>query len=139
MDDAGLMRRLQTGGDLAAKLQRGRHVETPEFAQHMREIGAVDERHRQILDAVDLAEIVNADDVAMRDLARQQELLLEPALDFVRGRAVAPGVDFDYFQRDRHIELAVVRFVDGPHAAHSKKAKNLVARSELLTGIEWTE
>ena len=47
-----------------------------------REVGAVDVRHRDVLDAVDLAEVVNADDVLVRDLAGQQQFALEAALDF---------------------------------------------------------
>ena len=52
-----------------------------------REIVALDVRHRDVLDAVDLAEIVNADDVLVRDLPGEQQLALEAALDF----AAAPG------------------------------------------------
>ena len=51
-------------------------------------------RHRDVLDAVDFAEVVNADDVLVRDLPREQQLLLEAALDARRlrvGRCVASG------------------------------------------------
>ena len=55
------------------------------------EIGAVDVRHRDVLDAVDLAEVVNADDVLVRDLAREQQLALEAPLDLGGRRRIAPS------------------------------------------------
>ena len=50
----------------------------------------VDVRHRDVLDAVDLAEVVNADDVLVRDLAGEQQLALEAPLDFGRGMRGPP-------------------------------------------------
>ena len=52
--------------------------------QQRREVRALDVRHRDVRDAVDLAEIVDADDVLVRDLAREQQLALEPALECLR-------------------------------------------------------
>ena len=46
-----------------------------------------DVRHRDVLDAVDLAEVVDADDVLVRDLAREQQFALEAPLEL---RAPSP-------------------------------------------------
>ena len=59
-----------------------------------RQVGALDERHRDVLDAVDLAEVVNADDVLVGDLTGEQQLALEAPLDFGR-RARDPPSSLD--------------------------------------------
>ena len=65
----------------------------PSCLEDGREVRALDVRHRDVLDAVDLAEVVNADDVLVRDLAREQQLALEAPLDFSRrvGSAITSG------------------------------------------------
>ena len=46
-----------------------------------RQVLAIEIRHRDVLDAADFAQIVDADDVPMGDLACEQQFLLESALD----------------------------------------------------------
>ena len=88
MNDAGFVRGFEAAGDLP------RDAAAPARPAACRRVGeswqvvALNERHRDVLDAVDLAEIVNADDVLVGDLPRQQQFLLEPLLD-VRRRAAA--------------------------------------------------
>ena len=77
MDDARLVRGFEAAGDLPGEKQRARNRQLAVSVQHGREIVALHVRHRDVLDAVDLAEVVNADDVLVRDLAREQQLVLE--------------------------------------------------------------
>ena len=124
MHDPGLVRRLQTDGDLH------RH---PAFAlEDRRESGAFDERHRDVLDAVDLSEIVNADDVLVRDLARQQQLLLEAPFEVSRRVGIARGFRPDHLQRDGDAEAFVPRLIHGAHSADSEQLDDVIAVSERL-------
>ena len=54
----------------------------------LRQVRALDVRHRDVLDAVDLADVVNADDVLVGDLAGEQQLALEPSLESSAGGRV---------------------------------------------------
>ena len=47
--------------------------------QHRPEIDSLNVGHRDVGDAIDLADVVNPHDVGVRDLARQQQLALEAA------------------------------------------------------------
>ena len=79
------------GDDGARDAQHLRNRQLALALQNRGEVRAVDVRHRDVLDAVDLAEIVNADDVLVRDLARQQQLALEAPLDFGRRASDRPS------------------------------------------------
>ena len=82
-----LVRGAKPGHHLARERQRPRDGQLAFRREQAREVGAVHERHRDVLDAVDLAEVVNADDVGVRDLPREHELALEPALELLRSPA----------------------------------------------------
>ena len=84
MDDAGFVRRLQARGDLPGERHHFRDRQAL-VAQNRRQVRPLDVRHRDVLDAVDLSEVVNADDVLVRDLTRQEQFLLEAPLDVLRG------------------------------------------------------
>ena len=88
MDDAGVVRGLEAGRHLTRDGHHRGHRQAAGLPQHRGEVVAFDERHRDVLDAVDLAHVVDAHDVAMRHLAGQQQLLLEPPFDVARGRRV---------------------------------------------------
>ena len=96
------------------------------------EVGALDVRHRDVLDAVDLAEVVNADDVLVRDLAREQQLALEAALDFRRGRRIRHHLRTDDLDRDGDAEFGVPRLVDRTHAADAEQSDDVIAGPERL-------
>ena len=81
------------------------------------QIGPVEVRHRDGLDAVDLAEVVNAHDVLVRHLAGEDQLLFEPALHFPRCLGIARCLGPNDFQRDALPELGVPHLVDGAHPA----------------------
>ena len=100
MDDAGLMGGHQTGSDFARNRDGDRQRDGQRAQGRAPRSSPAMNGIVRVLDAVDLAEIVNADDVAMRDLAREQQFALEPRLDVGGGRRIGHGVRPDDFQRD---------------------------------------
>ena len=134
MDDAGFVRRHQAGrrpaDDAAAPAAQ---AAWPSRLRSDRQVVALDVRHRDVLDAVDLAEVVNADDVLVRDLARQQQLLLEAPLDRPRrrrDRCAASGRIT--FRATGDAQLGVPGLIHGAHAADAEQPDDVVARAELL-------
>src|SRR2546427_945509 len=121
---------------LADKFQPARYLQLALLPQHRREIGALDVWHRDVLHAFDVAEIVNADDVLVRDLAREQQLLLELPLDLRRRVRVDGGVGADQLQGDRDAELRVPGVVDRAHAADPEQPDDVITGAEYLTGDE---
>ena len=90
-------------------------------------VSPFDELHREVAQAARLAEVVGAQDVRVRDAAREPDLLLEPVEQRRVGRkGLAPQ------RLDRHevVELPVVRPVDDAHAALAEHALDLVAAGE---------
>ena len=115
---------------------RRRPAACPRASRMRREIGALDVRHRDVLDAVDLAEVVNADDVLVRDLAREQQLALEAALDFRGRRRIRHHLGPNHLDRDRDAELRVPRLIDRAHAADAEQPDDVIARAKRLTNFE---
>ncbi len=134
MHDTRFVRRLQPGCDLPHDPERLGHRQLAGIPQHRRQIRALEVRHRDVLDAVDFAEVVNADDVLVRDLPCEQQLLLEPALDRARGIPIARRLGTDHFHRDHDVELGVPRLIHGAHPAHAEHADDPIARPEPLPG-----
>ncbi|HMF97670.1 MAG TPA: hypothetical protein VKE96_25400 [Vicinamibacterales bacterium] len=99
---------------------------------------ALDERHRDVLDAVDFVDVVNADHVLVGDLASEQQLVLEALLRLGRGRSLSL-VSADQFQRDCDIQLRVPRLVDGTHPADAKQLDDVIPRAERLAHAKWTD
>src|SRR5262249_39147623 len=75
--DAGSMRGNEPRQGLSQNGQRARYWKMSFGSQNRGEIITLDVRHRDVLDAADLSEIVNTDDVLVRDLAGEQQLALE--------------------------------------------------------------
>ena len=125
MDDARFVRGLRGPRDLPRMMRRTLRDRQLAVARAPRQVRALDVRHRDVLDAVDLAEVVNADDVLVRDLPREQQLLLEAALDLVRRVAVLRDLRADDLQRDGDVEFGVPRLIDGAHAADAEQSKDV--------------
>ena len=115
---------------LLRDLECPRYGQPTFLAQHVRQVASFDERHRQVLDAVDLADVVNADDVLVRDLARKQKLTLETMLELGRYPGIGADFRFDDFERDCEAQFVVPRLVHHTHAARSELPQNPVARAE---------
>ena len=96
------------------------------LAKHRAHVFAIDVFHGDEANAVRLAKVVNADDVLMSDVAREDQFLLEALQDGRIGGQFWP----DHFERDQAVEFPVTRLVDGAHAALSQHTQDLVASAK---------
>ena len=127
MDDPGLVRRRQAGATCRAIATARDRRSRPSRLRIVARSAPVDVRHRDVLDAVDLAEIVDADDVLVRDLARQQQLALEPPFDVAGHARILGDLRADHLDRNGLTELVVPRLIDRAHAAHAEQADDVIA------------
>ena len=86
----------------------------------------LDERHRQIMDAVDLARVVDGAQVRMAERGRRAGLAIKPLEQF----AVIVG-EAGNFERDRPVELRIFRQVDVPHRAAAQRAHDAIPPESL--------
>ena len=134
--DAGLVCGDQPVDDVPRVGQRAGHREVTRLTEHRRQIRAVHVRHRDVLDAVHVAEIVNAHDVLVRHLSREEELALETPLERGRRLGIACDVGTDHFQRDGNAELGIPRVVHRAHSADAEQTDDGIARPDHLPGGE---
>jgi hypothetical protein len=92
--------------------------------------------HRQVERAVDLAQVVDADDVGMGDLARELQLALEPVFELAKFRLLGARVDANQLQRDRRAEGLIPGLINGRHAAGAEHADDGVAAAEMMARLE---
>ena len=116
----------------ARDLERLVRREPADALQERGEVLAVHVLHREEVLAVDLADVVDAADVGVRDLARDAHLGVE-ALEAVLLRSESPRQEL---QRDRLAELQVVGAIDLAHAAAPEQADDPVALGEHRAGRE---
>ena len=138
MHDADFVRSLEPGGNLPGNDQRSRNSELSSFSQHRRQVPPLDVRHRDVLDAVDLTQIVNPNDVLVCNLPGQQQLALEPPLDIEAGRSDRTELRPNHFERNSDAELVVPGLVHGAHAADAERPDDVVSSAECLAGRERT-
>ena len=92
----------------------------------------LDELHGDELDAVGFVQVVNADDVPVRDLPGQHQLLLEAR----QNGGIAGEVGTNDLQADHALHFHVAGFVDRAHAAHAEHFLDLVAAAEDIAFAE---
>ncbi len=109
--------------DLTRDLERALEGKRAVPLQNLAQRTAVDEVHRQESEILVLADVVDPDDAAMRDLAGENELAAEALDDGWVGREVGP----QDLQGDRNAELLVERPVDHPHPAEAHQPVQPVA------------
>ncbi len=102
------------------------------------EINTLHELHRDVLDAVDFAEVVDSHHVRVRDLPREQQLSLETTLDLAGGGGVGHGLGPDHLDGDRNPELGVPSVIDGAHPAGPQQTNDAIARTKIVPGCERT-
>ncbi len=137
MYHTGLMRRREARRDLACNAQRARQRKRTVARENRGEIRAADVRHRDVLDAVDLAEVVDADDVLVRYLARDEQLTLEATIEgFGCGRIVCFRPMQDGLERDGNAELVVPRVIDRAHPSGAEKLDDSIASADDVAGRE---
>ena len=75
------------------------------------------------------ANIENADDVAVRHLAREDQLLLEALQNF----RVIGQFRLDHFERNFSLQLNVSGLIDGAHAAFPKQFQKFITAAKQIT------
>ncbi len=138
MNDAFRMRRHEARHDVARDLERSRDGKPSVSPHDRREIGALDVRHRDVLDAVDLAEIMNAHDILVRDLSREQQFPFEAPLHFGRGFKIAGGSRQHDLDRHRDAKLGIPGLIDRPHATLPEQSDDVVAVAECFARLQRT-
>ena len=126
MEDALGVRGGEAGAQLARDFDSFVRWQSADAAQQRAEIFAVDVFHRQIRLAFDLAEIVHAADIGMRDLARDADFIVEAA----EGGWIARGHFGQEFERHLLAEREIVRAIDFSHAAAAEERNDPVAIGE---------
>ena len=124
--------------DLLRYRDSARHWQLSLFAQNASQVAALDVRHRDVLDAVDLAEIVDAHDVLVGDLPCEQQLALEPPFEIARRRRVCGDFRANDLECNRDSEFVVPRLVDGAHPAHAQQSNDVIAAAEGGAWRKWT-
>ena len=122
----------QPGHNRPHDRERSRYAERAQPVEQDRQLGPLDVLHGDVFDPVDFAEIVDAHDVLVRDLARQNQLALETRLDGSGSRRIGHHFRTDDLERHDFAELGVVRLVDGSHTTDAKQPDDVIAGSERL-------
>src|SRR5207244_7140928 len=78
------------------------------------------------------AEVVNADDVSVCDLSRQQQLLPEAALHATGRSRIGHHIGTDHLQRHDDGQLFIPDLINHAHTAGAEHAQNAVSRSERV-------
>src|SRR5437867_2097537 len=131
MDYPLLVRHFERAAQLLADRERDRDRQSAATRDELVERRPLDVLHGEVVHPVHLAQVVSADHIAMGDLAREADLLLE-ALQrdaLARERLRAQRLD-----RHRLLQLAVERAVHDAHAAHAEHFLHVVAVGEHTAG-----
>ena len=136
MNHAGVVRRDEPGADLLRDREHAVHGHPALAANDRRQVRSLDVRHRDVRDAVDLAEVVDADDVLVGDLAREQQLALEAPLGGHRVARIGGRLRPHDLDRHRDFERPVPGLIDRAHAAGAEQPDDVVARPEVVPGTE---
>jgi len=132
VNDAALVRGGDAGAQLAGDVDRLVRREAADAAEQRREIFAVDILHGQEAAAVGVAQVVEAADVLVGDLAGDAQLVVE--LGEARGVGGDPlGQELE---RNRLVEGEVVGAVDLAHTAAAEQRDQAIARRDHRPGRE---
>src|SRR6202171_4716164 len=126
MDHTGCVGRFQCAANLRDDLYRLVRRKFSSFTKHGAKIAAFHELHGDELEALGLSQIEDANDVAMRNFASEDQLLFEAAEDF----RIAGEVRADQLQSNEASEFCVARLINGAHSALPEQFENLVTFSQ---------
>ena len=96
------------------------------------ELRPLDVLHRDVLDTVDFTEVVDAHDILVRDLARQNQLALESRLYCPGGCRIGHHFRTDDLERHDFAELGVMGLIHGSHTTNAQKPDDVIAGAERL-------
>jgi hypothetical protein len=132
VQDALVVRGGEAGAQLPRDVERLLPRQVADATEQRGERLAVHVLHRQVVQAIGVADVVDAADVGMRHAAREPHLAGEP-----RRRVLAvAGVRGQQLERDRLIEPQVVGAIYLAHRAASEQADDAVAAGEDVAGRE---
>jgi hypothetical protein len=94
--------------------------------QEVAKVLPFDKLHGDELDAVGVAQVVNADDVAVGNFTGENYFLLEA----LQNLGITGQFGTDHFQSDGAAQFAVLCLVNGPHAAFADHLENLVTSAQ---------
>ena len=132
MDDAAVVRRGEPCAELAGDLVGLGARQPADALQERRQVLAVHVLHGQVELAVHQADVVDAADVGVGDLARVPHLAPE-ALEHVRAVGERTAQELE---RHGLRELEVIGAVDVAHAAAAEEPDHAVAAGQHLAGLE---
>ena len=132
VDDAAVVRGGEARADLARQLDRAVLRKAADATEQRREILAVDVLHRQERVAFELADVVHAAHVGMRDLPRHADFRME----LRQPRRIAIERLGEELQRDRLAELQIVGPIHLAHTAPTEAPDDPVAAVEDGSGRE---
>ena len=113
MDDAFGMGGVKRAADLLHHRDGFLRRELSLTTQQRPQVLPVDVFHADETDALGLPQVVNADHVLVRDIAGENELLLEAQ----QNRGIGCQFGTDDFERDQAVQFAVAGLVHGAHTA----------------------
>ena len=137
VDHVRFVRFDQSGHDRARDPECADGRQPSLLPKHRGEIGSLDVRHRDVLDAADITEIMNADDVPVRDLPREQQLALETAFDFGRRLRIGHYLGANHLDGHRDREFRIPRLIHGAHAADAQQPDDVISTAEGFPNREW--
>ena len=111
MDEPARVCRVERSGRSARAILTARAGSNGPVAEQLLQVGAVDEAHREVELAVDLAGVVDGDDVRVLERGRQPGLAQEALTE----RAIGGEVRGEQLQRDVAVEREIARAVDDAH------------------------
>ena len=112
VDEPARVCRVERSGSLLSDPNRTSRFQRA-LAEHLLQVGAVDEAHRDVQLAVDLAGVVNGDDIRVLERRRQPRLAQEALPE----RSIRSEVRGKQLQCDVAVEREIARAVDDPHPA----------------------
>src|SRR5579872_5577793 len=121
----------QAPADLLKNVDCLGHGQFPALDQQAFQVPAFDVVHGDELAPVGHPEIEDPDNVLVRDLARQNQLLLETP-QYLR---ISGQVGANHLQGHEPVEFAISSFINGAHAALAQAIENLVALAQYVARL----
>ncbi len=136
VDDAGFVRGGKARRHLLGEDECAIDGQPAIGPQDRGEVRSLHVRHRDVSDAADLSEIVNADDVFVSDLSGEHELALEAPLEIAGRFGVLERLRTDHLDGDGPLERLVPGLVDRAHATAAQEPNDVIAGAEVLADDE---
>ena len=134
MDDAFTMGGSKPVGHLRHDVDGFGDLQLAAFLQQLMEVLALQVLHRDELRFPGFANIENADYVAVRHLAREDQLLLKT----LQNLRVIGQFRLDYFERNFSPQFDVSSLVYGAHAAFAEQFQKLITLDKQIAYLELT-